>query len=93
MIKNCKVLINNEAISVIDYDGVQVQIPSIHKEAKTVNVVVENGRYIVVDDNYIEPVVKSTTKPKKKAAKKTTLEYENAEYVKDVECEHLTDSE
>lgn len=78
MIKNCNVLINNEAVTVIDYDGVKVQVPSIHREAKTVKVIVKDGKYIVVDDNYIEPVVKPTAKPKKKTTKKTTLEDENA---------------
>lgn len=81
MIKNCNVLINNEAVTVIDYDGIQVQIPSIHKEAKSVKIVAKNGTYTVVDDNYIEPEVESVqetatqSKSKKKTVtKKTTLD-------------------
>lgn len=94
MVKNCNVLINNEAVTVIDYDGVQVQIPAIHKDTRTVKVVLENGHYIVVDDDYIETVAESTTKPKRKAnSKKTTLD-ENAKNTEDVNNdEHLIDGE
>lgn len=73
MVKNCKVLINNEAVTVFDYDGIQVQIPSIKRTADFINVVKRNGNYFVVDDNYTEPVVKPAEKPKKKANKKTTV--------------------
>lgn len=31
MIKKCKILLNNDAATVVDYDGVQV--PSIYKES------------------------------------------------------------
>lgn len=98
MVKNCNVLINNEAVTVIDYDGVQVQIPAIHRDTRTVKVVLENGRYTVVDDDYIEPVIEtvaeSTTKPKRKANnKKTTLD-ENAKNTEDVNIdEYLIDGE
>lgn len=71
MIKNCRVLINNEAVTVINYDGVEVQLPSIKREADFVKVIKKNGNYIVVDDNYKEDTIQSIEKPKK-ANKKTT---------------------
>ena len=76
MVKNCKVLINNEAVTVFDYDGIQVQIPSIKRTADFIKVIKRNGNYIVVDDSYIEPaneVKQIAEKPKKKATKKTTV--------------------
>lgn len=75
MVKECRVLTNNEAVTVIDYDGTLVQMPSIHRKAKTVNVVHENGKYIVVGDDYHETTI-DIDKPQKRAKKKTTF-YEN----------------
>lgn len=80
MVKKCNILINNDAVTVINYDGVKVQIPSIHKDAKTVNVILENNKYIVVGDDYIEPNTKTVSKPRKKTVKKATEEnVENVE--------------
>lgn len=66
MIKDCKVLINNDCVTVFDFDGVCIQIPSINKKADTVKVLFENGIYKVVDDNF------KTDKEKDKRKKKTT---------------------
>lgn len=75
MIKDCNVLINNEAVTVFDYDGTQVQVPSIRRKATTVRVVKKNNQYIVVDDNYKEePAQKVAEKPQKKTNKKTTID-------------------
>lgn len=81
MIKNCRVLMNNEAVTVIEYDGISIQIPAIHRDAKYVNVILQNGRHIVVDDDYKEPVTEVAEKPNKKATKKTTVD----EFAKEVE--------
>ena len=71
--KICRVLLNNEAVTVVDYDGTKVQIPAIHRDAKTVKVILKNGRYTVVDDNYKEPeLVAIAKKSEKKIDKKTT---------------------
>lgn len=75
MVKNCKVIVNNEAVTVFDNDGIYVQVPSIKRFAKTVKVIFENHKYIVVDDNFIEPAVKTA----KKADKKTTLKEKRKE--------------
>ncbi len=81
MVKECIVKLNNETVTVIEYDGILVQIPAIHREARYVNVILQSGRYIVVDDDYKEPVASVTEKPKKKANKKTT----NEEIAKELE--------
>ena len=83
MAKECKVVTNNEAVTVFDYDGTLVQIPSIHEDVKTINVVFKNGYYTVVGDDYIEdtkPTEKANTKKTTidKTAKKVKSENENA---------------
>ena len=75
MIKDCNVLINNDAVTVVRFNGIDVQLPSIHRSAKTIRVCYSNGKYSVVDDDYIEPEFSEVEeKPKKKRAKKTTTE-------------------
>ena len=74
MVKNCRILINNDAVTVVDFDGVEVQLPSIQREARFVKVCETNGIYSVVEDSYIEPVMEVTEKPKKKFYKKTTVD-------------------
>lgn len=68
MLKRCKVLLNNDAVTVIDFDGKKVQLPAIKRKAIEVNVVFENGRYSVVDDNYV--FATKTKFAKKKIQKK-----------------------
>lgn len=93
MVKNCRVLVNNEAVTVIEYEGKQVQIPSIHRDANTVNVIVKNGRHIVIDDDYKEEIPQETSDisteiaeenygNSKKKNKKTTF-YEDMQEVYD----------
>ena len=69
MVKECKVLINNDAVTVIKYDDIKVQVPSIHRTANTVKVLYKNGKYTVVDDDYIE----QKSKKKKKTVEETTI--------------------
>lgn len=70
MIKECKVLLNNEAVTVIQYDDIQVQIPAIGRKA-TVIKVKDDGHYTVVPDDYTEPE-QAKEAPAKKARKKKT---------------------
>lgn len=65
MIKECKVLLNNEAVTVIQYDDIQVQIPAIGRKASVVKVK-DDGHYTVVPDNYSEQVEKKPRTRKKK---------------------------
>jgi len=60
MVKICKVLLNNEAVTVVKYDDVDVQLPSIHKNCSEIAVEHDNGTYWAVDENE-----KKTAKEKK----------------------------
>lgn len=65
MLKECKVLLNNEAVTVIQYDDIQVQIPAIGRKTAVVKVK-DDGHYTVVPDDYSEPVEKKPRTRKKK---------------------------
>lgn len=78
MIKECIVKLNNDVVTVVAYGDVDVQLPAIHKEARTIFVNYENGKYTVVDkDNKPNDVMAE----KKNVKKKTT----NKEIAKDLE--------
>ena len=76
MLKKCKVILNNQYVTVFDFGGIEVQIPSIHRKVDTVNVLFENGKYMIVDDNYQpkteEIPQEAQPKPKTRKKKKTT---------------------
>lgn len=78
MVKECIVKFNNDVVTVVAYGDIDVQLPAIHKEAKTLFVNCEDGKYTVVDKHY-KP--KSAAVEKKSAKKKTT----NEEIAKDLE--------
>lgn len=50
MIKECRVVLNNDLVTVVLYDDVYVQLPSIHKNSQTVYIDNQWGFYSVVDD-------------------------------------------
>lgn len=54
MIKECPILINNTAVTVVKYDDVEVQFPAINKDVKTVFVDFTEGKYNIVDKKEIE---------------------------------------
>ena len=68
MVKECTIKLNNDAATVATYDDVDVQFPSIHKDAKTVFVNYEDGKYTIVDKDY-KPANDGKQK-KKKTTKK-----------------------
>lgn len=88
MVKTCSVILNNEAVTVINYDGIEVQIPSIRREAKTVKVLLKDNKYIVVDDDYKEEI----EKPIKKAKNKKTTKEESVEMAEDHSVEETPDA-
>ena len=55
MVKECPVIINNECVTVVRYDGIDIQLPSIGKDAKSVLIIKHgNGSYQITDS--AEPV-------------------------------------
>lgn len=78
MIKDCKVLINNDAVTVFDFDGVHVQVPSIKRKASIVRVLFDNNTYKVVDDDYVEKKpVKKNDETKKKATENVVNKFDS----------------
>ena len=74
MVKNCKVILNNEAVTVVEYDDVEVQLPSIHKKkADFIKVIAKDGTYAVVEEDNFETSAETEDKPKEAANKKTTI--------------------
>lgn len=50
MVKECPVIVNNDAVTVVKFDGKEVQFSSINeRDAKTLKVKLENGKYYIVD--------------------------------------------
>lgn len=69
MVKECIVKLNNDAVTVATYDGIDVQFPSIRKDVKSVFVNYEDGKYTIVEKDY-----KPQSEKKQKGKKKTTKE-------------------
>ena len=69
MVKECKVLMNNAAVMVVDFDGVHVQMPSAGKNIKTVAVEFSNGSYKLAEYKKVEAPAEES-KPVKKTRKK-----------------------
>ena len=78
MIKKCKVLLNNDAVSVVEFDGKKIQIPPIGEDKKEVAVLLKDGKYKVVDDNYTEATF-TVKKEFQNTEKKTTIKNDEKE--------------
>lgn len=79
MVKECLVILNNEAVTVARYGNTDIQFPSIHRDAKTVFVNYEDGKYSIVDEKYkTESAEKSN---RKKGTKKKTTNDESVEEI------------
>lgn len=90
MVKECLVMLNNEVVTVARYGDTDIQFPSIHRDAKTVFVSCEDGKYSIVDKNYITKGAEKFNK-KKSTDKKTTID-ESVEEIK-VDTEEMLDTE
>ena len=81
MTKECEVILNNDEVTVVKFDGKEIQFPSIHKNAKTVFVKVDNGTYSIVgkmENESKDSGVQNQKKPR--TYKKTTnVEHENSD--------------
>lgn len=49
MIKECQVILNNDRFTVVDYCGVKVQFPAIHREANSLYVEFSDKHYKIVE--------------------------------------------
>lgn len=70
MIKECRVIRNNEAYTLVSFDDIEIQFPPIKKDKEKVFVSYENGRYIIVDEDNLDDI---TNKSKRKNYKKKTV--------------------
>lgn len=76
MIIECPVLMTNDVVTVVRFNDINVQFPSIQEHKAHVRVACDNGKYFIVDDSYIEPnhTTDCSTKSKRRGSKKTTIE-------------------
>ena len=51
--KRCPIILNNEAFTVIEYDGKPVQLPAIHHPAKFLNIEYRDGHYVIAAENQV----------------------------------------
>nr|WP_297932437.1 hypothetical protein [uncultured Lachnoclostridium sp.] len=72
MTKECKVLLRNKLVMVVNFDGKEIQMPSDHKETNTVFVKYENDRYSITDKLEEEKPVKARPVSRVKKQKKVT---------------------
>lgn len=85
MVKECLVTLNNEVVTVVLFDDKYIQFPAIKRDATTLNICFDDGKYFIVDDD--TKIEEPTFKPKKKSAyKKTTVNIEE-----DLEVENTSE--
>ena len=80
MSKVCNVLMRNEFVMVVDFDGKEIQMPSDHKDTNVVFVKFVNDRYSITDKLEENKVVKVKPVSRVKKQKKVT----EVELAKDV---------
>lgn len=75
MIKACKVLLNNSAVTVVLFGDKEVQLPPIGRKAQTVFVSFENGRYKIADDGKVDEsnIQEEEKKPEPPKARRRTI--------------------
>lgn len=65
MVKECPVIINNDCVTVVRYDGIDIQFPSVGKDTKSVFVTKHsNGSYHITDSIKAETVDADFEQPK-----------------------------
>lgn len=76
MALKCPVILNNDAVTVVKYNDIEIQFPAIGRDTKYVNVDFANGTYRIVENTKTEKKIESTKAgmPKvDKEEKKTTV--------------------
>lgn len=81
LIKECNVVLHNEKVAVVDFNGKKIQVPNNALIGKTAYVKFENGKYMVVSKDELD-------KPKKKF-KKENIKVEIEPVVSVVETEDV----
>lgn len=69
MVKKCKILIHNSAVTVVDFDGTHIQFPPIETQDKEIYVEDMNGRYSVVSEEEYKKFLKPKVDKKSKKSK------------------------
>ena len=67
MVKKCRVLLNNEEVTVVEYENTKIQFPAVREDIGYVHVEKENGQYFIVDEKVAE--TKKDVNKKNKAEK------------------------
>ena len=81
MIKECKIKLNNDYCTVVEYDAnVNVQLPAIKKDIEMVFVKYEDGRYSVVNN------LEDARPKRRKIVKKKTTEHLNEKSEEQIRC-------
>lgn len=70
MIKECPVILNNEAVTVVTYGDVKVQLPPVGNKVKTVMLDCVDGKYSIVTDT--EHALRDGFKKVKKQSRRKT---------------------
>ncbi len=83
MIKECKVILHNSAVTVVEYDGNKVQLPSVQDCGKLVYVKINDGKYTVISKEEYDESLKNTTKKSKKVKEKVE---ENEEEIEPIDA-------
>lgn len=75
MIKECNVLLNNSAVTVVRFGDRDVQLPPIGRKANTVFVRFENGRYEIADGSKAveSNIQEEEKKPKPPKSRRRTI--------------------
>lgn len=70
MVKECRVIRNNDAYTLVRFDNIEIQFPPIGKDVEKVFVKHENDKYIIVDENDKKD---TEEQPKKKISKRKAI--------------------
>lgn len=79
MVKKCRILIHNSAVTVVDFDGTHIQFPSIETQNKEIYVEDIDGRYSVVSEEEYKKFMRPKVDKKSKKSK-----VDEADLVEDV---------
>ena len=61
MVKECQVITNNDAVTVVRYGDTDIQFPAIGRKTASVKILFKDGKYKIVPDDFKEYL----PKPKK----------------------------